>query len=179
MSIRVIDGSDTTKEGFETIGLNADEMASKFAAGGDSAKEAFKQTIDALAGLEDPLAQNTAGVDLFGTMWEDLGPDAVTALADIKDGAYSTGEEMEKLKDIKYDDIGSVFEGLKRSVEVLIIPLGEQLIPLLSDLIQDVLPLIEENLPPLIEIYRWFRRGAHSDHTGYPACAFGNYYSFR
>lgn len=156
LSIRVIDGSDTTKEGFETIGLNADEMASKFAAGGDSAKEAFKQTIDALAGLEDPLAQNTAGVDLFGTMWEDLGPDAVTALADIKDGAYSTGEEMEKLKDIKYDDIGSVFEGLKRSVEVLIIPLGEQLIPLLSDLIQDVLPLIEENLPPLIEMIAGF-----------------------
>lgn len=29
MSIRVIDGSDTTKEGFETIGLNADEMSKK------------------------------------------------------------------------------------------------------------------------------------------------------
>ena len=73
MAIRVVDGSDTTKQGFELIGLNADEMAAKFAAGGDTAKEAFNQTIDALAALEDPLAQNTAGVDLFGTMWEDLG----------------------------------------------------------------------------------------------------------
>lgn len=152
MSIRVLDGSDTTKEGFETIGLNADEMASKFAAGGDSAKEAFKQTIDALAGIEDPLAQNTAGVDLFGTMWEDLGPDAVTALADIQDGAYDTADAMEGIKAVKYDDLGSMFEGLKRAVEVLLIPLGEQLIPLLSDLIKDVLPLIEESLPPLIEL---------------------------
>ena len=132
MAIRVVDGSDTTAQGFELIGLNADEMAAKFAAGGDSAKEAFNQTIEALAGLEDPLAQNTAGVDLFGTMWEDLGPEAVTALADIQEGAYDTAGAMEQIKDIKYDDIGSVFEGLKRSIEVLIVPLGEQLIPLLA-----------------------------------------------
>ena len=79
-------------------------------AGGDSAKEAFQQTISALAGMEDPLAQNTAGVDLFGTMWEDLGPEAVTALADIQEGAYDTGDAMGQIKDIKYDDLGSQFE---------------------------------------------------------------------
>ena len=156
MSIRVIDGSDTTKEGFETIGLNADEMSAKFAKGGDSAKEAFQQTIDALAKIEDPLAQNTAGVDLFGTMWEDLGPEVVTQLADIEDGAYDASDAMGQIKKVKYNDIGAVFEGLKRSVEVLIIPLGEQLIPLLSDIIDSVLPAIEENLPILVEMIAGF-----------------------
>lgn len=156
MSIRVIDGSDTTKEGFETIGLNADEMSAKFAKGGDSAKEAFQQTIDALAKIEDPLAQNTAGVDLFGTMWEDLGPEVVTQLADIEDGAYDTADAMGQIKKVKYNDIGAVFEGLKRSVEVLIIPLGEQLIPLLSDIIDSVLPAIEENLPILVDMISGF-----------------------
>ena len=34
MSIRVVDGSATTAEGFAAIGLNADEMSAKFAAGG-------------------------------------------------------------------------------------------------------------------------------------------------
>ena len=151
MAIRVVDGSDTTAQGFEAIGLNADEMASKFAAGGDSAKEAFNETIAALASMEDPLAQNQAGVALFGTMWEDLGPEAVTALADIEEGAYDTAGAMESIKNIKYDDIGSVFEGLKRSLEVLIVPLGEQLIPLMAELIDNVLPLLEEALPPLVE----------------------------
>ena len=70
------------------MGLNADEMAQKFAAGGDTAKEAFNETLEALAAMEDPIAQNTAGVDLIGTMWEDLGPEAVTALAGIEEGAY-------------------------------------------------------------------------------------------
>ncbi len=156
LSIRVIDGSDTTKEGFETIGLNADEMAAKFAAGGDSAKEAFQQTMEALAGMEDPLEQNLAGVNLFGTMWEDLGPEVVTQLAAIEDGAYDTAGAMDQIKQVKYNDLGSMFEGLKRAVEVLLLPLGEQLIPLLSELIDDVLPLIEEFLPTLIDMVAGF-----------------------
>lgn len=153
LSIRVIDGSETTKEGFETLGLNADEMSAKFAAGGNSAKEAFKQTVQALASIEDPLEQDAAGVALFGTMWEDLGADAVTALADIEDGAYATGEELDNIKDIKYDDIGSQLEELKRNVELLVIPLGESLMPILSSLIEDILPVVIDLLTPLISIF--------------------------
>lgn len=153
MSIRVIDGSDTTREGFELLGLNADEMAQKFAAGGDTAKEAFNQTLDALASMEDPIAQNTAGVDLMGTMWEDLGPEAVSALADIEDGAYDTADAMNTIKDVKYGDLGSQFEELKRNVEVAIIPIGESLIPLLSTLCDVVLPVLTGLLAPLIELF--------------------------
>lgn len=153
MSIRVIDGSDTTKQGFELIGMNADEMASKFSAGGESAKEAFYQTIDALAAMEDPIAQNTAGVDLFGTMWEDLGPEAVTALSDIQDGVYQTSDAMNQIKDVKYDDLGSMFEELKRNIEVLLIPLGEALLPVLSTLIDSVLPILTGLLGPLISLF--------------------------
>ncbi len=156
MSIRVIDGSDTTAEGFGLIGLNADEMSRKFAAGGDSAKEAFDQTISAIASMEDPIAQSTAGVDLFGTMWEDLGPDVVTQLANIETGAYAASEDLEKMKEVKYDDLGSMLEGLGRSVEVLLIPLGEALIPLLDEVIQNILPALEENLPVLIDAFSQF-----------------------
>lgn len=153
MSIRVIDGSDTTREGFELIGLDADEMASKFAAGGETAKEAFKETLTALSSLEDPLAQNTAGVDLMGTMWEDLGPEAVAALAEIEDGAYDTADAMGQIKDTKYDDLGSMFEELKRNVEILLIPLGESLIPLLETLIEAILPVVTELIAPLIQAF--------------------------
>lgn len=153
MSIRVVDGSDTTREGFELIGLNADEMASKFAAGGETAKEAFDQTIDALAAMEDPIVQNQAGVDLMGTMWEDLGADAVTALADIQDNSYETSEAMEQIKDVKYDDLGAQFETLKRNVETAIIPIGESLMPLLMDLGENILPLVTNVLAPLLDLF--------------------------
>jgi phage-related minor tail protein len=151
-SIRSIDGSKTTAEGFSKIGLNADDMAKKFAAGGDTAKQAFDDTIKALAKMEDPIEQSAAGVALFGTQWEDLGPEVVTQLADMQEGAYDAAEAMNGIKDVKYDSLGEMFTGLQRSVELLLIPLGEMLIPLLTDLITNALPLIQEALPPLIEL---------------------------
>lgn len=150
-SIRAIDGSETTKAGFEALGLNADETAKKFAAGGDTAREAFQEVVKGLAEMEDPLEQNTAGVNLFGTMWEDLGPEAVAALSDISDSAYDTADAMGQIKEVKYDDLGSMLEGLKRSLELLLIPLGEEMIPILSELIESILPVIQEMLPTMMD----------------------------
>lgn len=155
-SIRAIDGSESTAEGFTSLGLNADKMAKKFGQGGESAKKAFQETMTALSSIEDPLKQNTIGVQLFGTMWEDLGPDVVTQLNNIGDNAGWAAGKMDELKKVKYDDLGSMFEGLKRSVEMLVLPLGEELIPLLSDLIQDALPVIEDVLPDVIDLFGEF-----------------------
>ena len=58
---------------------------------------------------------------------------------------------MENLNDIKYDDLGAQFEQLKRNVETAIIPIGEALIPLLSQLAEAVLPLLSNVLAPLLE----------------------------
>ena len=156
LSIKAIDGSDVTAKGFETIGLNADEMAKKFAAGGESAREAFQQTVDALAGMEDPLAQNLAGVNLFGTMWEDLGPEVVTQLASIEDGAYDAANAIDTIKAAKYNDLSSIFEGLTRSIEILLVPLGQELIPLLADLIDGALPVVEDILPQFVDLIAGF-----------------------
>lgn len=152
MSIRVVDGSDTTTAGFEAIGLDAAKMSAAFAKGGDSAKKAFNQTVQALAKMDDPLQQNIAGVNLFGTMWEDLGPEVVTALADIEDGAYASGDALEEMKAVKYDDLGSMLEGLGRTVETLLLPLGEELIPLIQQIAESLLPVLEENLPLLTDL---------------------------
>lgn len=72
-SIRAIDDSALTREGFDAIGLSAEEMAAKIAAGGPEAAEALDATLDALRAIEDPVARNTAAVALFGTQAEDLG----------------------------------------------------------------------------------------------------------
>lgn len=155
-SIRAIDGSDSTKQVFEACGLSADKMADEFGKGGESAKKAFSETVKALSSIEDPLERDAAGVALFGTMWEDLGPDVIAQLGDIEDGAYSTGNALEEIQDVKYDDLGSMLEGLKRSVEMLALPLGEALIPVLTELIEEVLPVIQEVLPDVIEAFETF-----------------------
>lgn len=138
MSIRVVDGSDTTAEGFKAIGLNADVMAQQFAAGGESAQQAFRDTIAGLASMEDPVQQNIAGVNLFGTMWEDLGPDVVAQLASITDEAYSAGDELAKMSQVKYDNLGAAITGIWRQVEAELMPIANTLTGFLTNALGNI-----------------------------------------
>lgn len=129
-SIRAIDGSDTTKQGFEALGMNADEMAQKFGAGGKTAKEAFNEVIEGLASMDDPVAQSAAGVNLFGTMWEDLGPQVITSMSTASDAIDKSKESVEKLVNVKYDTLSGALGGLWRTIQVDVLqPIGNQLIP--------------------------------------------------
>lgn len=132
-SIRAIDGSKTTIEGFTKLNLNADDMAKKFASGGDTARDAFIQVTDAIGKMNDPVEQSLVGVDLFGTMWEDLGPSVVTQLGDIGDNFNENVQTMQELNNIKYTSFSSGLEGIKRQIETAIIPLGESLVPVMND----------------------------------------------
>lgn len=72
-SIRVVDGSESTTEAFENLGLNAENMAGRFVNGGGEAREAMQELFAALAKVEDPVKANEIALGLFGTQLEDLG----------------------------------------------------------------------------------------------------------
>lgn len=155
-AIRVIDLSESTTIAFTALGLDASQMASEFGAGGETAEKAFQKVMVGLQSIEDPVKRNQIGTALWGTMWEDLGETVILSSADMTDSFDQTADSMKKVQDVKYDDLGSMFEGLKRSIEMLVLPLGEELIPLLSDLIQDALPVIEDVLPDVIDLFGEF-----------------------
>ena len=157
-SIRAIDGSDSTREGFEAVGLNADKMSEKFAQGGDVARDAFQTVIKSLSEMEDPIKQNEAGVNLFGTMWEDLGVDAVAAMGSITDGAYECAGAMDSITDVNYSSLEDALGGLKRQLETMIQPLGDSLIPLVKDVVsrlseaaKTVIPRLVKSVQPLLD----------------------------
>lgn len=72
-SIRVVDGSKTTRDAFTALGLDADAMAAKFAVGGRTSADAFDEVVDKVRGIKDPVEQSRVAVELFGTQAEDLG----------------------------------------------------------------------------------------------------------
>lgn len=115
-NIRCKDGSESTAEGFAMIGMNADDMAQRFAAGGDTAQEAFFQTVQALDSIADPVAKNQAAIDLFGTQFEDLQANLLPMLANMEDASGVAYDALGQINEVKYDDIGSAVEGLKRTV---------------------------------------------------------------
>ena len=154
--IRTKDGSTASTDAFTKLGLDAASVTKQFAAGGESAKNATSEVLNALAQMDDKVAQNETGVALFGTMWEDLGADAVLAMADTQGAIASTTDALAGINEIKYDDLGSMLEGLKRNFETLILPLGNALIPLITqvvEMIQDNMPMIEsmfEQITPIV-----------------------------
>ena len=150
-SIRAIDGSNTTIEGFQKLGLNADEMASKFARGGDSAKDAFYKVIESINAMQDPVEQSIVGVDLFGTMWEDLGPEVVGSLGDIKNGFDSTVDSAKKMNEIQYNDLGSGLKGLWREIQTEALePLNNELMPKFKEVYEK----IKEHMPGIKEVLK-------------------------
>lgn len=72
-SIRAIDGSTQTAQGFKGLGLSAKSMAETIAQGGPKAAGALQLTLDKLRGIKDPAKQAQLAVMLFGTQAEDLG----------------------------------------------------------------------------------------------------------
>lgn len=137
-SIRAIDGSQTTADGFKALGMDADVMAQKFAAGGETARTSFYEVIKALGEMDDPVAQSIAGVNLFGTMWEDLGPKVVTQLGSVQGMYDQTVDSMQNLKDVKYDDLGSMLEALKRTIGDVALEVGNVLMPYIKSAAEKV-----------------------------------------
>jgi len=130
--IRVKDG--TADEAFEQLGLNADKLKIAFAEGGEGAEQAFQQVNEALANCDDKVLQNTLGVTMYGTMWEDMGSEAVAALANTNGEFDKTKNTMEQINAIKYDSFSEAMDGIGRQIEVgLLIPLGDKLLPYLND----------------------------------------------
>lgn len=107
-----------------------EDLQARFAKGGDSAKSATSEVLKALFEMDDKVKQNQAGVDLFGTMWEDLGIDGVKALMKVNGSADKAKNTMKKIKDIKYDDIEADWASLGRTVQTDVInPIGKSLFP--------------------------------------------------
>lgn len=143
MGIRMRDG--TANDALTSMKLDADEITSAFAEGGERASWAFGEVINGLNNIQDPLQQNQAGVQLFGTMWEDLGAEAVLAMTQYGDQFNETIDTMDQLKEVKYDNLTDMWEALRRNVEMLVLPLGNSLMPILTQVIQ----LIVDNMPTI------------------------------
>lgn len=128
--IRAKDTTNTTTEAYEILGLNADEMRAKFAAGGESAKQATDTILTALFSMDDAVKQNQAGVDLFGTMWEDLGADAIKALSDTNGEITTTKNSLEEINKVQYSGFKNELEQMGRELQTSVFePLAEKVIP--------------------------------------------------
>ncbi|WP_024985271.1 phage tail tape measure protein [Brevibacillus borstelensis] len=144
--IRVKDDSKSTNEAFTALGFNADKMAQTFARGGPEAQKAFTQVVDAISKVQDPVKKNVIGVQLFGTMFEDLEKDVIAAMGSARSQFDMTKDTMGEVTKVKYSTVSKAFQGIGRQIMTgIIMPLGDLALPALqsfSDWFGDVLPKV-------------------------------------
>ncbi len=146
-SIRAIDGSNTTIDGFKRIGLNADVMTKKFANGGETAKQAFIEVVNRLAKMDDKVSQSIAGVDLFGTMWEDLGPTVVGSFSKMDAGISKSSNSMQDSIEELYSTTKNKAETQLKRLQKLGADFGEEMLPVLEKIIdkaEDFMECLED-----------------------------------
>lgn len=152
--IRAKDGTagEALKDYRKALGFtNKDvkRLSSAMAAGGEESKNAMQEVTAAVFDIEDPIKRNSVGVQLFGTMWEDLGEEGVKALMNVEGQISTTNDALDTINEQKYDDIGSALQGLGRSIETDVVqPLGEELKPVVEDAIE----YVQENGPQIKSI---------------------------
>ena len=121
-NIRAKDGSKSTTSAFATLGLEAGTTMQAFAKGGDTAQKAFFEVVKALEAMKDPVEKNQTAVALFGTQYEDLEKTVLPVLASMEDASKTTYDALGEINEIKYKDLGSALQGLKRTIEGALIP---------------------------------------------------------
>lgn len=136
-NIRMSDGS--AKEAVEALGFSWDKVSEDWSKGGDSAKEVFNMLVNELDGLENTTEGYNIGVGLLGTMYEDLGQDAVLALSNTEGAINSASDAMAQMDASAYDTLESSLSQLGRTVKAEAVqPIAEQLTPAIKDTVNFV-----------------------------------------
>ena len=136
----------TAHDSLEKLGFNADEMSKKMGKGGKEAGQAMQEVIAAIMKTEDEQERYQLGQAIMGTMWEDLGEDAVKALMNTNGEIDKSKKAMDDVKSTAYDDIASSAEGLGRTLKNDII---SPVVDTCEPVIKDFLGYVNQNLPTI------------------------------
>jgi hypothetical protein len=117
IGIRAIDGSETTKDAFKSLGFDAKDMGSKFSQGGQTAKSALMATVSAISFVKDATERNRIGVELFGTQWEDLRERVIYSIDGAEDAVTGFHGATDRAQEQLQDNFGSKWTTFWRTVK--------------------------------------------------------------
>lgn len=124
---RVLDGSKSTSDALNQIGLNADAVAAQLRSGNLSVAQGFQLVIQRLRETDDASLRMQAGFGLLGSQFEDLGDKATTSLdpakrslEDLEGGMAAVGAAN--------DTLSNKFDRLTNNVASLTTVIGESVL---------------------------------------------------
>lgn len=140
-NIRASDGtvSQAIKDNAKAFGLTWTEARTLSSEIENGNVGAYQKLADKLREVDDDTKRYQLGVELFGTMWEDLGEETVLALLDTQGEISTTEDALAQINAVKYDDLGSAIEGIKRNLQTSVAePIKNEVMPAVNEFVQDV-----------------------------------------
>lgn len=136
-TIRSTDMSTASTEAYQAIGLDAESMANKILAGGDTAQGATQQIIDGLLSMTNPSEQAAAAIALFGTPLEDLNVTEIPAFLQSMQGASNSMDgwrgSVDRAGQTLNDNAATNLEAFKNQVQLAFIDIvGGRVLPIVS-----------------------------------------------
>ncbi|WP_439593887.1 phage tail tape measure protein [Microbacterium sp.] len=159
--IRATDASKASAAGFERLGLDAETMTAKIAAGGAGAREGLQEVLDKLREMTDPVQRNAAAVELFGTKAEDLG-DALfemdlTTAVDQLNGVTGAADRM---FDTLSDNDATRVKRAQRNIEVAAQGIQGALAAAFSEPVGEFADWVSQNRGPVLQFFLDLANGA-------------------
>lgn len=124
MNIRMMEGGEGVTTALADIGFDMEEMAAKVSAGEATWADYSAGVIEKLSGMDDKVAQNRIGVELFGTKWEDVGGDVFLAAGKAQGATVEMAGATEKAGEAIDKGFGAAVKRMKRTVISNFEPLG-------------------------------------------------------
>lgn len=154
-SIRAVDGSESTVDAYQKMGLNAAEMGAQFAQGGAAAKAGLDLILDKFREMPPSVEKNQLAFALFGTQSEDLG--AALGHMDLSNASRQLGD-VAGAADRAAQTIGNnpaaAMETAKRSIEQSSNEIKGSLAQAFGPAIQDMASWISAHQPEILGFFK-------------------------
>lgn len=136
-TIRATDMSESTKDAYKKIGLDAQTMSNQFLAGGAVSEKAFAQVVNGLLSIKDPSDRANTALSLMGTPLEDLStaqiPEVLKGFLDMENSLGNTQGAADRMGKALNDNAATRFEEFKRGMQTKIVNIiGDEVLPKLD-----------------------------------------------
>lgn len=143
-------GDGTIKENLSMFSSETKTIFKSWQNGEGTMKDVINSIVSDIANCENEQKQLTMAATAFGTMGEDANLKVVTSLTTVGDEFNNVKGSMETLKEVKYDDLGSMLESLGRQFSDIALDVGNELMPTIQSFIGKIQELVNwfKNLDP-------------------------------
>lgn len=123
-------GDDTIRDNLDLYSDKTKTLFKNWDEGKGTLKDVIDSIVDDISNCTNEQQALTMAATAFGTMGEDANLEVVKSLTALGESYDDVSGSMEELKEIRYDDVGTRFKELGRTLKTeMLIPMAEKAIP--------------------------------------------------